>query len=199
MQIVREHDIVRELARRDRALDVFLVSVICAVKRADLYCFIDADPLIRSPGLAVESRARHLTLDGHTRIERPGGEVRPVRGQDAGFLETTKGHATFQDCFAIEVELVSVVIGVSAEDSGDGAHGLHAPDDTVVDERAMGDLRTHIAARIFLERAFIGGEHHFDGGVPVGMAIGPYTRTVHAFDPGIEVTLRRRDVAMIRR
>ena len=49
VRVVREHDEVRQLARRDRALDAFLARRVGAVERVDLDRFVDADALVGAP------------------------------------------------------------------------------------------------------------------------------------------------------
>ena len=50
-----------------------------------------------------------------------------------------------------------------------------------------------------LLRALEGGEIHVDGDVAVGVAIHLNAGAMHALDPGVELVLRLRDVAFVRR
>ena len=70
VRIVGQHDEVRQLARRDRALERFLMRGVRAVDRVDLDRLVDADALIGAPRRAVPTSTRHHALNAHQRRER---------------------------------------------------------------------------------------------------------------------------------
>jgi hypothetical protein len=63
----------------------------------------------------------------------------------------------------------------------------------------MGDLGTCIGSRELLLRALHRRQDHIDRHITVCVAVDLDTRTVHALIPGVQVGLRFRDVAFVRR
>ena len=43
------------------------------------------------------------------------------------------------------------------------------------------------------------GQHHVDGDIAIGVAVDLDARPMHPLDPGVEIVLRLRDVALVRR
>src|SRR5215813_8659817 len=73
--VIGEHDEVRQLSRRDRALDILLFRRIRAVNRVHTDRILHADLLIRTPDLAVPTLPRDHSLDAHQRRKRTRAEV----------------------------------------------------------------------------------------------------------------------------
>src|SRR5688572_26895558 len=115
VRILREHDEVRQLAWRDRTLEVLFLRRIRAVQRVHADGTLDADLLSRSPDLAVPALARDHPLNTHERRKRTGAEVRPGCGTHAGVEQRAEGHRSRHQLLAVEHELVGVVIGVGGE------------------------------------------------------------------------------------
>ena len=135
----------------------------------------------------------------HARVERSRTEVRACRRHNPGIEESAIGHAVLHQLFAIEIELVGVVVRIRREHGGNGAGRLDAPHQVVVDQRAMGDLGTRVGSREQLLRALDRGQHHIDRDIPIGVAVDLDARAMHPLDPGVEIVLRLRDVALVRR
>ena len=118
---------------------------------------------------------------------------------NSGIEKSAKRHAALHQVFAVETELVGIVVRVGREHRGDGAARLHAPHQIVVDQRAVSDLRARVGSREQLLRALDGGQHHVDGHVAIGVAVDLDARAMHPLDPGIQIVLRLGDVALVRR
>ena len=63
----------------------------------------------------------------------------------------------------------------------------------------MRDLRPRVGARDEPLRALVRREHHIDGDIPIGVAVHLNARPMHALDPCVQVVLRFRDIALVRR
>ena len=63
----------------------------------------------------------------------------------------------------------------------------------------MRDLGARVGAWKQPLRALDRGEHHIDGDIPIRVAVDLDARAMHPLDPGVEVVLRFRDVALVRR
>ena len=132
-KIVRQNDEVRQLARRDRSFDRFLMRVVGAVERIHAQRFFHGDPLVGSPGLSVPASARHHSLNGHARVERSRAEVGAGRRNNSGIEERAISHAVLHHLFAVEFEFVGIVVGVGREGRRNHARRLDAPHQIVVD------------------------------------------------------------------
>ena len=119
----------------------------------------------------------------------PGLKSEPAAAVIPASSEGAEGHARPHPLFAVEMELVGVVIGVGGERRGDRAGRLDAPQQIVVDQRAVGDLGARVGPRIEPLRPFERGQHHVDGDVAVGVAIDLDAGAVHPLDPGVEIGL----------
>src|SRR5215813_698658 len=106
VQVFRQNDIVRQLARGNRAFDVFLMGVIGAVKGIDPDGFVERDPLIRAPGLTVPTGACNHALKCHTWIERSGAEIGTRGSVDTRIEKSPESHRAFHQVFPIETEFV---------------------------------------------------------------------------------------------
>jgi hypothetical protein len=97
------------------------------------------------------------------------------------------------------MKFIRVVVRVGSEHSRKNAGSLDAPQQIIVDQGAMRNLRTHVGARKQLLRPLERGKDHVDCDVSVCVAINLNSRPVHSLDPGVEISLRLSDVALIRR
>ena len=92
VQVFRQDNIVGEFARTDRALDLFLVGVICAVDGVDPEGFVERDSLVRTPCFTIPTGACNHTLNRQAWIERSGGEVRTRGSVYACIEKRSEGH-----------------------------------------------------------------------------------------------------------
>ena len=129
----------------------------------------------------------------------PGLKSEPAAAAIPASAKERYAMQRFISRFAVEVELVGIVIGVGGERRGHGADRLDAPHQIVVDQRAVGDLGARVGSREQLLRPLDRGQHHIDGDVAIGMAIDLDAGAMHPLDPGVEIVLRLGDVAVVRR
>ena len=123
------------------------MGVVRTVDGVHLQGLIHADSLVGAPGLSVPAGTRHHALNAHQRGERPGAEIRAGRGSNPGVDEGTVGHAPLHEFFAVEVELVGVVVRIRGERRRHRAERLDAPHEIIVDQRAVSDLGAHVGTR----------------------------------------------------
>ena len=129
----------------------------------------------------------------------PGLKSDPAAAHDAGVEQRAIRHAPLHQLFAVERELVGVVVRVRREHRRHGAERLDAAHEIVVDQRAVRDLRPRVGARKRLLRALERREIHVDRDVAVRVAVHLDAGAMHALDPGVQVVLRLGDVALVRR
>jgi len=192
-----QDDEVRQFFRRDGSLDGFLMGRVSAVDRVDPQRLIHADPLVGSPRLAVPPGSSDHSLDAHQRGERSRTEIRAGRSRNPRDGEGAIGHHPLHEFLAVKTELVGIVIRIGGERGGDRASRLYTPKQIVVDQRAMGDLGARVQPRKQPLCPLECREHHIDGDIPVGVAVDLDAGPVHPLDPGVEVVLRRCEVAVV--
>ena len=197
MRIIAEHHEVRELARRDRALQRLFLRVPGAVQRVDAQGLVHGDPLIAAPDLAVPALAGGHGLQGHHRREGAGVEVRSRTDLHPCVEQVAIGHDVAHQGLAIEVELVPVVVGVGAEERRRHVQRLHAGDQVRIQKGAVGNLPADVLGGDELCGALIGGQHVVDGDVAIGVTIHPESGPVHALDKGVQRLLVLGDIAAI--
>ena len=122
----------------------------------------------------------------------PGLKSEPAAAVIPASAKERIGHAALHQLFAVEAELVGVVIAVGRERRRDGADRLDPSQQIVVDQRAMGDLGPRVGPRKQPLRPLERGQHHVDGDIAIGMAVDLDAGAVHPLDPGVEIVLGRR-------
>ena len=103
-------------------------------------------------------------------MQRNATRGRARRGDNARIQKTTVSHAALKKLFAVEVELVGVVVGVRGEGSGYRVGRLHATKQIVVNQSAVRDLGSNIGSGSEFLSSLVGGHHHIDGDFYVGSA-----------------------------
>src|SRR5215469_1366368 len=63
----------------------------------------------------------------------------------------------------------------------------------------MRDLMADVRSRHQLQCALVCGKYHADSDIAIRVAVGLNPRAVYPFHPGIKITLRRRDIAVVGR
>src|SRR5262249_23324581 len=146
----------------------------------DLQGFVDTDSLVGSPRFTAPSGSRHHTLNSHQWREWARAEVRSRCGMNTGVEKRTERHAARHEVFAIEMELIGVVVRVGREQCGTSSELFHTSNKIGVDNGALGVLRWGVWTGKQPLRAFDRREHHVDGDVPIRVAVDLDSGAVHA-------------------
>jgi hypothetical protein len=157
------------------------------------------DALIRAPGLAVPSRARDHALDAHQRRERARAEVRAGRGANAGVEQRPERHAALHQLLAVERELVGVVVRVVVNIAGTAPSAfMRCTRSSLISVQCVIFGRASARGASFCARSNA-VRYMSMANVAVRVAVHLDAGAMHALDPRVELVLRLRDVALVRR
>ena len=145
---------------------------------------------LRAPDGALHVRARDLGLQGHHRLEGTGRVVRGLGGADARVEEAAQGEHAVEALGAVLAHLLAVVVDVGREGRGDGAQGLDAGHEGVVDHRAVLEAEAGVAPRALALQPLVDAQHDVDGLVAVRVDADLPVGLVDRAQPLVELRLR---------